>query len=313
MNNAVPVHGQVLAYSPKQIELIRRTLASDCNTAEFDLFMEIARNTGLSPLKKHIYAVIYSKDKPDKRRMSIIVGIDGYRALAARNKDYRPSEDAPQIEYDPNLINNLNPAGIVSATVKCWKLGPDHQWYPVAGTAFWNEYCPLTEEWVYDKDQGKRVPTGEYTLDPKSNWFKMPRVMIAKAAESQALRRGWPEDLSGLYSEEEMERSRVEDMTASEAADTFEKQKRLELTGSKDAVFVQWSPDMPLEAVPIGQFADRAAAFANACKTLPDLIGWEDTNRVALQDFWARAKSDALELKKILEARRRQICETAMA
>lgn len=304
MNDVVPLHNRAVSYTPKQIDLIRKTVAADCSPTEFDLFCEVARRVGLDPFRKQIYAVVYSKDKPDKRRMSIITGIDGYRAVAARNKDYRPDGEAPQIEYDLSLKGELNPAGIVSATVKCWKLAPDGQWHPVAGVAYWEEVCPLTEKWAYDQEQGKRVPTGEFTLDPKSNWFKMPRVMVAKVAEAQALRRGWPEDLSGIYTDEEMERSRVQDMTASEAADSFEKQKRLELTGSRDAVFVQWSPDTPLEAVPLGQFADRAAAFAEGCKVLPDLMGWEDTNRVALQDFWARAKSDALGLKKILEARR---------
>ena len=311
MADIVPIHNQALTYSPKQLDLIRRTVAADCSATEFDLFCEVARRVGLDPFRKQIYAVVYSKDKPDKRRMSIITGIDGYRAVAARNKDYRPDGEAPAIEYDASLKGDNNPAGIVSATVKCWKLAPDGQWHPVAGVAYWEEVCPLTEKWAFAPEQGKRQPTGEFELDKKSNWFKMPRVMIAKVAEAQALRRGWPEDLSGIYAEEEMDRARVMDMTASEAADTFEKQKRLELTGGKDAIFVMWNPSDPMENVPIGQFADKAVAYVKTLDTLPDLYGWRDTNRVALQDFWARSKSDALELKKIIEARAAQIIEAS--
>lgn len=312
MSDVVSMRATALNFSGKQLDLIKHTVASDCDADEFSLFIEVARRVNLDPFRKQIYAVVYSKKDPAKRKMSIITAIDGYRAIAARNKDYRPTEDDAQIVYDPELKGENNPAGIVSATVRCWKLGSDNKWYPVAGTAHWEEYVPIKDEWAYDPSAGKRQPTGNQALDKSSNWYKMPRVMISKVAEALALRRGWPEDLSGLYTDDEMARATV-DMTASEALEDFERDKRLTLTKSKDAVFVQWNPMDPLEAVPIGQFADRVAAFASQCKNLPDLMGWEDTNRVALQDFWAKAKPDALELKKLLERRRADIIETSKA
>ena len=295
-----------IEYSAKQLDLIRRTVAADCTVTEFDLSCEAARRVGLDPFRKQIYAVVYSKDKPEKRKMAIITGIDGYRAIASRCKDYRPDNDAPILEIDPSLKSETNPAGIISATVKCWKLGPDGQWYQVAGTANWDEFCPMTEKWEYSQEAGKRVPTGIFELDKRSNWYRMPKLMIAKVAEAQALRRGWPEDLSGLYTNDEMERAGVE-MTASEAVDNYEKEQRLISTGGKDAIFVSWFPSDPIQPVPIGQFADKAAAFIRGCNTIPDLVGWEETNRAALKDFWAKSKTDALELKKVLEARRAEI------
>lgn len=314
MNQVVPIRPtQVLDYTGKQLDLIRRTVAADCNTTEFDLYLEVAKRVGLDPFRKQIYAVVYNKNNAEKRKMSIITGIDGYRAIAARNKDYRPDENAPVFEYDAAAKSDNNPAGIVSCTVKCWKLAPDGGWHQVAGIAFWDEFCPLTEAWEYDPEQGKRAPTGCYTLDKKSNWYKMPRVMIAKTAEAIALRKGWPEDLSGIYTEEEMDRARAHDMSASEALEAFEQDRRLIAVNSKDSIFIQWRPDAPLEAVPLGQFADRAAAFVASCNSLPDLDGWQDTNRVALQDFWARSKSDALELKKIIEARLTALAEAGKA
>ena len=46
---------------------------------------------------------MYSKDKPDKRKVTFITGIDGFRAVAARNRDYRPGDDEPVIVYDDGL------------------------------------------------------------------------------------------------------------------------------------------------------------------------------------------------------------------
>lgn len=309
-------------YTSKQLDLIRKTVAADCSPTEFDLFMEVSRRVGLDPFRRQIYAVVYSKDNPEKRKMSIITAIDGHRAVAARNRDYRPDENPPTFEYEPALKSAANPAGLVSATVRCWKLAPNGEWHAVAGIAFWDEFAPIAEvadsyDWVETgetwpdsgKPKKKKVPRGETRIEVTGKWKAMPRVMLGKVAEAQALRRGWPEDLSGVYTEDEMERAYTADMSASEAADQFERDKRLQITGSKDAVFVQWNPDAPLEAVPLGQFADRAIAFIRSCTSLPDLHGWKETNRAALQDYWAKAKSDALELKKIIEARESELAQ----
>jgi phage recombination protein Bet len=284
----------------------------------------------LDPFRKQIYAVVYSKNDPNKRRMSIITGIDGFRSIAARNRDYRPNDEATVFTEEKAKVSTSNPAGLVKAVVKCWKLGADGQWYAIAGEAYWDEFAPLKKgnedkdfEWVETgetyADSGrpkkrKVLKQGvEAVLEPEGKWKTMPHVMLAKCAEAQALRRGWPEDLSGIYAQEEMDQARFMDMTASEAVEAYEADKRLLLTGGKDALVVQFGPDLPLESVPVGQFADRVAEFVRTVKSLPDLDGWEDTNRATLQRFWATNKSDALELKKVIEARKQSIARENQA
>lgn len=318
-------------FTPKQLELIKRTVAADCNNDEFSLFIEVARSRGLNPFLKQIYAFVYSKDDAKKRKMSIVTGIDGYRIIAARCRDYRPDDQAPRFEIDDAKKSSENPLGIVKAVVSPYKLGADGNWYAVPAEAYWDEYCPLEYsdddfEWIdtgekwpdsgkpkMRKQAKKRSDGAEAKRIPSGLWGKMGRNQIAKCAEALSLRKGWPEDFSGIHVDAEMDRARFDDMTASEAVEQFERDKRLQLVHAKDCVTVQWAPADPLEAVPVGQFMDRAIAFVKASETVPDLVGWQETNRVALQQFWAMHKSDALELKKLMEGRVKELAEASRA
>lgn len=306
MNNVVPMQTveplRPRDYSAQQLDLIRRTVAKDCDRDEFDLFVEVARRVGLDPFRKQIYAVVYNKDKPDKRKMSIITGIDGFRGVAARNKDYRPDEEEPEIVFDEAAKDPAtNPLGIVKATVKAFKFGPDRQWYPVVGVAYWDEFAPLIEEWA-ENDKGKWRPTGVFTLPNNSNWRRMGRVMLPKCAEAQALRKGWPEDLSGVYAPEEMDRMAV-DITASAAVEKFEQDKRMQLIGAANTTPIVWKLGEPVEQVPVGELHDRIEKFAASTESPAELEHWRDTNKVGLNQFWGYSKNDALDAKRIIEER----------
>lgn len=289
-------------YTGKQLDLIRKTVAADCDATEFDLFCEVARRVGLDPFRKQIYAVVYNKDDPKKRKMSIITGIDGFRAVAERSGKYRPSEDEPEIVYDERAKDpETNPLGIERAVVTVFKYGPDGQWHPLKGTAYWSEFAPLKEIWTNGK------PTGEFQL-PFGNWRKMPRVMICKTAEAQALRKGWPEDLAGVYAAEEMDRATI-DATASELAEQAAVDDRLKLIGGKDTLVFMWAPGKPLESVPLGEAADRCVAFLHESKSADDIKNWQETNTATLRELWARSKTDALGVKAFAEKRIRELSQ----
>lgn len=288
-------------FAPSALALIRRTVASDCNEDEFNLFVHMARALKLDPLRRQIYAFVFSKDKPEKRRMSIIVGIDGFRSIADRTGNYRPDENEPSYVYDDAAKGPLNPAGLVRATVRVHKFSHG-QWFPAAATAKWDEYAPIKEEWAWDGAQNKRVPTGVMTLDTTGNWGKMPELMLAKVAEALALRKAWPDDFSNVYAAEEVDRARALDATPAELAAQGEVEARMERIGSP-GLTVDWLVEhAPLERVPVGQFADRAMAFLKDHAEEPSqILMWQTRNRHALREFWAHQKGDALALNKEIE------------
>lgn len=298
---AVAIQKTDVLYEPKTIALIRRTVAADTNDDEFNLFVNMARSLNLDPLRRQIYAFVFSKNDAAKRRMSIIVSIDGFRAIAEATGNYRPDEDEPAFEIDPSLKSPLNPQGIVKASVRVWKYSHG-DWHRVTGVAYWEEYAPIKDEWAYDDAAGKRRPTGKKTLDDSGQWAKMPRVMLAKCAEAQALRRAWPDNFSNVYEASEIDRAKVIDMLPAEAAEHGAVAERQERIGHvKDTVPMIFDGGT-IEFVPVGKVADRTMAFLSDNREEPSVIlKWRDQNKAGLQEFWTRAPSDALALKKEIE------------
>ncbi|MCF4166369.1 phage recombination protein Bet [Zavarzinia compransoris] len=292
-----------------QLGLVRRTVAADLTNDEFDMFIVIANRAGLDPFKKQIHAVVYNKKNPDKRKVSFITGIDGYRAIAARSGTYRPDEDPPRVVISDDLKNpDTNPLGIDYADVTVWQYGADKAWHKVTARAYWEEYAPLKEEWHENRETGRREPSGIFRLDTSGNWGRMPRLMIAKVAEANALRKGWPEDLGGLYVDAEMDRAGMIDITPSAVVENDERERRMALIGG-DGILVAFDETEGLKSVPIGQFADRCLAFIRSCPNSGTLAWWQSFNRAGLQQFWGKSKADALEVKKAIEARADELAQ----
>lgn len=297
---------QTSGLNAAQLRTIRQTVAKDANDLEFDLFMEAARSYGLDPFRKQIISIVFNKDKPEKRQQAIIVSRDGLRVLAQRCKDYRPASEPAKIVYDDAAKSPENPLGIISATVTLHKQDNRGEWYPVLGEAYWDEFAPIKDEWEYDQEKGRRAPTGKKTVD--GNWAKMPRLMIAKCAEGQALRAGWPDQFGNIYSEEEFDRLKAE-ASASEMLHEYEKAEREARVGGRGILLV-FDDAMKLEKVPLGQVADRCMEFVKDAEA-EEVHKFRVRNEDALREFWAHSPSDALDLKRAMEAKEKQITKGA--
>jgi phage recombination protein Bet len=176
----------LISFTEDQIALIKRQVAPKATTDELSLFLYQAKKTGLDPLTKQIHCIHrYTKEGP---KMTIQTGIDGFRVIAERSGLYA-GQDEPEWLYDKNSKGEDE---ILCAKVRIYKFNEKNgQRYQAAvGVAFWDEYC------VFDKEG-----------NPTAMWAKMPHNQLAKVAEALALRKAFPQDLSGIYSNVEMEQA----------------------------------------------------------------------------------------------------------
>lgn len=157
-----------------QIELLKTQICKGATTAELALFIEVCKRTELDPFAKQIYAIQRSG------KMTIQVSIDGARVVAERSGHYLGQQGPFWCGKDGAWRDVwLLPEPPMAAKVGVWKKGATE---PIWGVANFSAYA----------------------VDGPM-WKKMPANMIAKCAESLALRKAFPMDLSGLYTQEEMD------------------------------------------------------------------------------------------------------------
>lgn len=302
MTNAVTTLHQnaPVELSPRQLATVKQTIAADCNEPEFNLLVEFARFKRLSLITKQVIPIVFNKRDADKRKMSIVVTQDGLRALASRTHDYRPAETEPTFTFDDAIKSQTNLLGLLKCTTTLWKQDPhSHSWHPVNGWAFWDEMAPVADEWAYDETKGKRAPTGKKIIE--GNWAKMPRIMLAKCSTMQALRAGWPDTYDGIYAQEEFDRERFLDLTATEIVEK-EQSERREKAIAMSTGEVPWIDyDGNLAFIPSGRFSDHVLSMLRNFTKRSELDEMTTRNREAFKRFWARSADEALMLKKEIE------------
>lgn len=114
---------------------------------------------------------------PFKKEIWFIKTSQGVQIMTGINGFYAIANSHPQ--FDGLEVETVEEAGqLVKAVARCYRKDRSR---PMVAEAYLSEY-------------GKNY----------GNWKTMPRLMLAKCAESMALRKSFAQELNGLYSSEEM-------------------------------------------------------------------------------------------------------------
>ncbi len=185
-----------------QFQVLSDYIAKDYTPTELAFCMGIAKKAGIDPLNKQVYfqkrynnvkEVIDGQEVWTKKaNLVVITGIDGYRSIAARNG--LAGMDEPIIKQKANSLYPESATVTVYRMVDCGEGKKER--VPYTATAYWDEY--VVKHIKKDYQTKKEVEViGEM-------WKKMPKNQLAKCAEALALRKAFSQDLSGLYTEDEM-------------------------------------------------------------------------------------------------------------
>lgn len=160
-------------FDADKVALIKRMIAPNAKPDELALFVQVCQRTGLDPFARQIYCIHRGG------KMGIQTSIDGFRLIAERTKHYAgqlgPFWCGDDGEWKDVWLSNKPPRAAKVGALRddfkepCWS---------VANWEFYAQQSPL--------------------------WQKGGAHMLAKCAESLALRKAFPQELSGLYTGEEM-------------------------------------------------------------------------------------------------------------
>lgn len=193
---ALAVRG--VSYTSEQINVIKSTVAVGASNEELGLFLTVAQRSGLDPFTKQIHFVKRWDSKQKRAVGAFQVGIDGFRVIASRNPRYQ-GRIGPWWCGKDGVWREL---WTEDSPPFAAKVGVVVEGYaePVFATARWSAYVQTTKEG-----------------NPNRFWNTMGPEQLAKCAEALALRIAFPNDLSGLYTHEEMGQADNERPAASPA------------------------------------------------------------------------------------------------
>lgn len=183
-------------FTPAQVAALTHIGVENAAEGDLQVFHHVCQRTGLDPFARQIHMIGRQVSVYDDQaggwtkvtKQTIQTGIDGFRLIgrrAANKSGHSVSVGAPEWAHAEQGWQSLWASAWghpVAARVTIMRAGE-----PFTAVALFDEY-----------KQTKR--SGDLT----SMWAQRPAGQLAKCAEALAWRMAFPQDLSGIYSDEEM-------------------------------------------------------------------------------------------------------------
>jgi phage recombination protein Bet len=155
--------------------------------AVVEKFLAICRRTGLDPLARQVYCI--GRASKNAVEWSIQTGIDGFRVVADRSGKYAGQDPFEWLTAEHGWVDVFVPVihgpHPLAARARIYR----SDWpadRPAVAVAEWSAY-------VQTKRNG----------DPVAMWAQNGAGQLAKCAEALGLRKAFPQDLSGVYTDDE--------------------------------------------------------------------------------------------------------------
>lgn len=231
---------------------VRNLICQNADQKEVSLFLQLCKSQRLNPFVKDAYLVKYGSNTAQ-----MITNYQVFNRRACRNDNYAGIENGVVVLRNGEIVHKDGSAV-----------------YKAAGETLLGGWAK-----VYFKDNRKpayaEVALDDYSTG-KSNWQKMPGVMIEKCAKAAAWRLAFPDDFQGMYVSEEMQQAQPQPVESyAEPVQTF----------ADPAPIKQLMPMYVVaEYGEIEDSAKRKEAFRDATSNLVALTNAADMHHLSEKD-----------------------------
>lgn len=231
-------------WTQQQVAALKQLgVSNDVTQADLAIFLTQSKRTGLDPFSRQIYMIGRKQKTANgyETKQTIQVGIDGLRAIAHRVAQQCHEVFSMSDTLWADKTGTWHDVWLAAEPPAAAKVSVKRGGGVFSAVAIFKEYAPV------------------YNGKPSGVWLSKPALMIAKCAEALALRKAFPSDMSGIYTDDEMEKA--EDTSAPIVVEARTQQQTEQQAAIQPPLATQEQRDQILAMLAEAGLRDHVAAI----------------------------------------------------